>query len=108
MRGEKHAGAHLARLPHHGVELLLVEWIETAGRLVHDEELRPAHEADHQRQLLLVAAAVVAEAERKVQLKPVGELLQVLPVHAASYRTQIGYDLPAAQAAKLRQHAGQK
>ncbi len=85
VRGEKDGRPFRTRFADHGVELLLVERIEAAGGLVENQQLRAVHERDDQRQFLLVAATVLAESLRKVELQPVAELLNLGMVDAAAH-----------------------
>ena len=70
-----------------GVELLLHQWIEAAGRLVHDYQLRPVHERLHQSNLLPVAARERPDLLVQLAGQPFGQTLDMIPVDAAA---QIG------------------
>ena len=107
VRREKHCGSVVSRLFQQGVELLLVERIEAARRLVEDQQVRLVHEGQDDGELLLVAARVFAEPAAQVQLEPLGDRPHALVIHTAAQPTQVGDDLAAAQAAELRHVAGQ-
>src|SRR5207245_2629686 len=60
------AGASIADQP---VELLLMQGIETARRLVEDQRGRPRRERKQERDLLLVAVRVLAVLATEVEIK---------------------------------------
>src|SRR5467141_4574393 len=67
VRGEKDRGAGVAGLAQQRVELLLVQRIKAAGRLIEDQQVWFVHEREHDRELLLVAARVLAKRATQVE-----------------------------------------
>src|SRR5437773_3979495 len=106
VRRKKGRRARIAGLTKQLVELLLVQRVEAAGRLVEDEQLRPVHEGEHDAELLLVAARVFAKAAAEVQVEAFGDVAHDLGVGAAAHASEVGDHLLAAQAAELRHVAG--
>ena len=60
VRRDEDRGSAGARVAHEPVELLLVQWIETAGGLVEHQQRRTRRERQEQRELLLVPVRVLA------------------------------------------------
>ena len=87
----------IARLPDHRVELLLVQRVEAAGRLVQNENSWPVHEGLDEHDLALVARRVLAELAARVEVKAIDELLEVGMVDAASKVREVLEDLAAGQ-----------
>src|SRR5207248_6395458 len=102
MRREKDRRAVVPGLAQQGVELLLVQRVEAAGRLVEDEKVRPVHEREHDRELLLVAARVFAKAPAEVEVEALGQLAHAPAVDAAPHAAQVGDDLASPKTPKLR------
>src|SRR5438094_1144190 len=94
----KEYGAHLvARLPQQAVELLLVQGIETARRLVEDEYPRPVHEGLDEDDLALVAGGVLAELAAGVELERVDQAREIGLVDAAAQPREVLEDLAAGE-----------
>src|SRR2546421_3479238 len=106
VRREKDRGAPGLRFPAHVVELLLVEGIEAAGRLVQDQEPWPVHEPEQDGELLLVSSRVLAKALGQVKAETPANLGDHLIVNAAPQPGHVRHDLAAAQAAELRELTG--
>jgi len=96
------------RLLHQTIELLLVQRIQAAGRLIQHEEARVVHEGEDQAELLLVAPRVLAEAAAQVQIEPPGECRHAVPIQAAAQPRHVAHHLATSQAAELRQLARQE
>src|SRR5712691_12291320 len=107
VRGKKDRGTAVARFAQQLVELLLVQGIEPARRLVEDEQVGPMHERKQDPELLLVAARVLAKSSVEVEVKALGDGAHVAPIHAAPHPAQVGDHLTSAQAAELRDIARQ-
>src|ERR1700730_2354431 len=102
VRREEDGRAGLARLPAEVVKLLLIEGIEAAGRFVEDQQPRTEHEPEHDGELLLVPARVLAEALPKVKTEPFTNPRDYRLINTAAKPRHVGDDLAAAKAAKLR------
>src|ERR1022692_2274103 len=89
------------------MERLLVERIETTGWLIEDEQAGTVHEREHQPQLLLVAARILAEAPPEVELQALGDLGDPPPVDRSAHAAEVCDDLAPTHAAELRQLTGQ-
>src|SRR2546425_1526761 len=95
VRGEKDCVSFIARLPDHGIELLLVQWVQPAGRLVEDEDAGPVHESLDQHDLALVASRVLPKLAAGVEVEAIDQLLEVRLVDAASKIREVLKDLAA-------------
>src|SRR5438552_2586441 len=87
----------IARLPDHRVELLLVQRVEAAGRLVQNENSWPVHEGLDEHDLALVARRVLAELAARVEVEAIDELLEVCMVDTPSKIREVLEDLAAGQ-----------
>src|ERR1700730_16365800 len=103
---EKDRCALCFRFSAHVVELLLVERVEPAGRLVENEHPRTVHETEDDGELLLVTPGIIAEALREIKVETLANLRHDLLIDAAPQARDIGDDLACAKAAELRQLAG--
>src|SRR5579859_1651055 len=74
VRGKEDRRPALARFPHQSVELLLVQGIESACRLVEDEQIGAVHERQNQTKLLLVAPGVLPKTLAKVEIEAMCEV----------------------------------
>src|SRR5256885_16245130 len=97
MRGEEHRAPLVPRLHDHAVELLLVQRIEAAGRLIEDEDARPVHESLDEDDFPLVARRVLAKLPAGVEVEPLDELLHVRLVDAAAEVGEIFEQLPTGE-----------
>ena len=91
----------------HVVELMLIQRVEAAGRLVEDQQARLVHEGLHQPDLLLVAARILAEAPAGVEFEAVDQGLQIGLVDAAAQVAEVCEDLRAGERGVEREFAGQ-
>src|SRR5438128_4774655 len=107
VRRKKNRRAIIAGFAQKQVELLLVQRVEATGGLVEDQQVGPVHEREHDRELLLVAARVLAKTPAEVELESLGEGMHLPRVDAAAHTAQIGNHLAAAEAAELRHVPGQ-
>src|SRR5438105_1134902 len=101
VRREKDRRAGIARFAQELIELLLVQGIEPARRLVEDEQVWPVHEREEDAELLLVAARVFAESSVEVKVEAFGDCAHAAPIHAAAHPAQICDDFTPAEAAEL-------
>src|ERR1700674_3017266 len=97
VRGEEHGGSLGACLGHHAVELLLVQRVEAAGRLVEDEHARLVHEGLDDHDLALVAGRVLAKLTARVEVEALDQLLEIRLVDAPAQVREILEDLAAGQ-----------
>ena len=104
--GKKDSGAVIARVAEQRVELALVERVEPAGGLIKDQQVWPVHEREQDRELLLVAAGVLAIPAIQVEVESLRDRAHLTAVHAASHAAQVSHDLGAAKAAELGHIAG--
>src|SRR4029077_746158 len=94
-------------LAHQCVELLLVQRVEAARRLVQDQQIGPVHEGQQDRELLLVSARVLAKPAAEVEVETLRDRADVALVHPSAHASEVGDDLAAPQAAELWHVAGQ-
>ena len=87
----------LARLFDQPVELLLVQWIQAACRLVQNQHPRTVHERLDQHHLAFVASRVLAELAAGVELEALDQVLQIGVIDAATQVREVLEDLPARQ-----------
>src|SRR5207248_4660112 len=97
VRREKDGAPLIARLEHHAIEFLLVQWIEAAGRLVEDQQARAMHEGLDQHHLALVSGRVLAELATGIELEAVDELLEIGVIDTSTQMGEVLEDLPARQ-----------
>ena len=71
-------------------DVLLTKGIEAAGRLVEDQQLGARAECRDEADLLLVPFREVADPPVQIELEPLGELVDDLPVDAAAEPTEVG------------------
>ena len=64
-----------SRLFDHAVELLLIQRIESARRLIEDEDTGPVHESLDEDHLPLVARRVLAKLAAGVEVEPLDQRL---------------------------------
>ena len=107
VRREKDGRSRRFHFADEPLKRLLIERVETARRLVEDQQARAVHESQHQSQLLLVATRVLAKAPAEVELQPLGELLDARRVDAAAHPAEVRDNLAAAHPAELGQLAGE-
>src|SRR4029077_9605388 len=82
-------------------ELLLVQRVEAAGRLVEDEQRGLMHESEDDAELSLVAAGVFAVPAAEVEAEAVGQAAYDLEVRATPQRSEVSDHLGAAEASEL-------
>ena len=97
----------LSLLAEEGVELLLVQRIEPAGRLVEDQQVRRVHEREDDAELLLVATGVLAKTPAQIEVEPLAQVADAIAFDSAAHARLVGDYLLAAHAAELRDVAGQ-
>src|SRR2546423_6079836 len=102
VRGKKDGCTRVTRFADHRVELLLIQRIEPTGRLIEDQQLWPVHETDHNGELLLVAARVLAKALPQVEAESGADLFDKLRVDAAAQTSDVGDHFTTTKAAELR------
>ena len=98
VRGEEHRAARRRALAHEAVELLLDEGVETARRLVEDEELRPVHQRLDEADLLPVALREVGHGAVQVEVEPLDQLVHVARIDADAQAREEREVLAARQA----------
>jgi len=106
VRRQEYRAPLVTRVHDHRVELLLVERVQAAGRLVEDEHSRAVHESLDQHHLPLVAGRVLPELAARVEVEPIDEPLQVCPVDAPPKIGEVLDDLSAGQVRIQRRFAG--
>src|SRR2546430_14870939 len=97
VRREKNGAPLIARLEHHAIEFLLVQWIEAAGRLVEDQQSRAMHEGLDQHHLALVSGRVLAELATGIELETVDKLLEVGVIDTTTQMGEVLEGLPTRQ-----------
>src|SRR4051812_10308184 len=97
VRRKKDRPAFRARLLDHGVELLLVQGIEAARRLIEDEDAGAVHEGLDEDDLALVSGRVLPELAARVEVEALDQLLQVGAVDAATQVGEVLEDLSAGE-----------
>src|SRR5712691_5275293 len=98
MGRKEYRASFIARLFDHVIELLLVQRIEAAGRLVENQQARAVHEGLDQDDLALVSSRVLAELSTGVEIEALDQLLEVGLVDAPAQIREVLEDLAAGQA----------
>src|SRR5260221_6964715 len=88
VRGKEDRASPGLDLGYHFIEFLLVEWIETAGWFIQDEQAWLMHEGLHQSQLLLVAVRICAEAFAGIKAQTLDQAADVGLVDSAAQVAQ--------------------
>ena len=95
--GQESGGTALFCLGHHQEELLLVQRIQSARRLVQNQQLRLVHESLHQPHLQLIAPGIFAKLLAQVELQPLCDALDSRVISPASQVAEIDENLAPGQ-----------
>ncbi len=102
VRAEEHRGTGRLRFLNQLEELLLVQWVKPARRLVEDQEFGPVHESQENSELSLVAGRVLPELQAEVEIQPFRYLLHSRLVDAPAQGPEVSRNLAATETAELR------
>ncbi len=106
--GQEHGSALAGHLPHHGLELPLHQWVKAGAGLVHDQTASGRFmNACDQPHLLPVARGQVTDLLVELGTEPVGQLVDVGPVHPAAQVREVGQGVLAGEVRVERQVGGQ-
>src|SRR5438105_6852302 len=105
VRRDEDRRAPAARVANKPVELLLMERVKPACRLVEDEQGGLWCEREEQRELLLVAVRVLAVLAAKIEIETPRDCLDLAVAHVAAEARDVRHDLGTSPAPELRQLA---
>src|SRR5712692_9129762 len=97
VRRKENRPSFIARLLDHVIELLLVQRIEAACRLVKNQHARAMHAGLDQHDLALVSSRVLAELSAGVEIEPLDELFEVRLIDASAQVREVLEDLSAGE-----------